>query len=147
MCAANALKGGGEVKSRFVAGGELVTLSSLDAAEPVTACPLNRAGRGRNSMTAGVDTSFDYHSDTPQGKDPDRHSPILRRHHQLLWSKDLPYGGGRFDLTPEPGAYVVHRSELGVFFLASDAITTRLRGNAASNIAKIPAAELPAAPK
>lgn len=32
---------------------------------------------------------------------------------------------------------------LGVFFLASDAITTRLLGKAASVIAKIPAAELP----
>ena len=67
-------------------------------------------------MTAGVDTSFDYHSDTPPGKDPDKHSPTLRRHHQLLWSKDLPYGGGRFDLVQEPGRYLVHRSELGVFF-------------------------------
>ena len=46
-------------------------------------------------MTAGVDTTFDFHSDTPAGKDPDKYSPTLRRYHQLLWSKDLPYGGGR----------------------------------------------------
>ncbi|QCB98966.1 hypothetical protein E5206_10800 [Arthrobacter sp. PAMC25564] len=94
-------------------------------------------------MTAGVDTSFDYRSDTPPGKDPDKHSPTLRRHHQLLWSKDLPYGGGRFDLAPEPGGYLVHRSELGVFLLASDAITTRLTDKASKAIAKISAHELP----
>lgn len=95
-------------------------------------------------MTAGVDTSFDYRSDTPPGKDPDKHSPTLRRHQQLLWSKDLPYGGGRFDLAQKPGAYLVHRSELGVFLLASDAITTRLLGRAASVMRDIPAGELPA---
>lgn len=48
MCAANALAGGGEVKSRFVAAGEPITLSSLDAVEPVTACPLNRASREKH---------------------------------------------------------------------------------------------------
>jgi hypothetical protein len=94
-------------------------------------------------MTTNVDTSFDYHSDTPPGKDPDKYSPTVRRHHQLLRSKDLPYGGGRFDLAPEPGAYLVHRFEVGVFLVASHAITTRLQGKASSVIRDIPADKLP----
>lgn len=93
-------------------------------------------------MTAGVDTSFDYHSDTPPGKDPDKHSQTLQRHHQLLWSKELPVGG-RFDLAPEPKSYLAHRSRRGVFRLSSDAITTRLEGKASAVIRKIPASKLP----
>lgn len=29
-----------------------------------------------------LDTSFDFRVDTPKGKDPDKHSPTLRRYHQ-----------------------------------------------------------------
>lgn len=93
-------------------------------------------------MTAGVDTSFGYHSDTPRGKYPDKHSQTLQRHHQLLWSKELPVGG-RFDLAPEPKSYLAHRSRRGVFRLSSDAITTRLEGKASAVIRQIPASELP----
>lgn len=93
-------------------------------------------------MTAGVDTSFDYHSDTPAGKDPDTFSPTLRKHHQLLWSKELP-SGARFDLAPEPRSYLAHRSPLGVFHLSSDTITTRLRKQASSVLRDIPDNELP----
>ncbi|BCW36065.1 hypothetical protein StoSoilA2_21210 [Arthrobacter sp. StoSoilA2] len=94
-------------------------------------------------MTAGVDTSFDYRSDTPPGKDPDEFSPTLRRHHQLLWSKELPTDG-HFDLTQEPGSYLVHRSTLGTFHLASETITTRLLGKASRVRREIPDDELPA---
>ncbi|MHC5559268.1 DUF6994 family protein [Kocuria sp. U4B] len=93
-------------------------------------------------MTSGVDPSFDYHSDTPPGRDPDRFSPTLRKHHQLLWSKELP-SGARFDLAPEPRSYLTHRSPLGVFRLSSDAITTRLRKRAAKVLREIPDSELP----
>lgn len=93
-------------------------------------------------MTAGVDTTFDFHSDTPEGEDPDESSPTLLEYHQLLWNKELP-AGGRFDLRPEPGAYLVHRSARGVFFLASEAFTTRLGGKAAGVIREIPAENLP----
>ncbi|MBE4719853.1 DUF6994 family protein [Pseudarthrobacter sp. AB1] len=93
-------------------------------------------------MTAGVDTSFEYHSDTPPGKDPDRYSPTLRRHHQLLWSKELP-SGEFFDLAPEPKSYLAHRSHLGEFRLSSDAITTRLQKQAASLISSIPKDDIP----
>jgi hypothetical protein len=41
---------------------------------------------------AVVDTTFDFRSDTPQGRDPDADGPTLRRYHQALWSKPLPCG-------------------------------------------------------
>ena len=72
-----------------------------------------------------VDTTFDYRSDS-NGKDPDKYSPTLRRHHQILWSKPLP-NGKNFELNPEPGNYLAHRSELGTFLLSSDTISNSLR--------------------
>lgn len=93
-------------------------------------------------MTAGVDTSFDFNSDTPAGKDPDSFSPTLRRYHQLLWSKELP-NGARFDVAPEGRQYLVHRSPAGVFHFASDTITTRLRKRAWAVLGEIPENELP----
>lgn len=81
--------------------------------------------------------TFDFHSDTPAGKDPDSFSPALRKYHQLLWSEELPTGQ-HFHLTMEPRRYLVHRSSSGVFFLASDAITTRLRKKAWRIIRAIP---------
>lgn len=53
---------------------------------------------------------------------------------------------GRFDLAPEPNAYLVHRSSNGVFFMASDAITTRLKKRARRIIKNIPPEDLPAWP-
>jgi hypothetical protein len=68
-----------------------------------------------------VDITFDFRTDTPAGKDPDSHSPTLRRFHRLLWSKSLP-NGKRFDLVDTtPRVYLHHKSELGEFWLASDA--------------------------
>jgi hypothetical protein len=93
-------------------------------------------------MTAGVDTSFKYHSDTPEGKDPDRYSQTLRKHHQLLWSKELP-SGEFFDLAPEPKSYLAHRTHLGEIRLSSDAITTRLQKRAARVIRRIPENDVP----
>ncbi|WP_411373286.1 DUF6994 family protein [Arthrobacter sp. MPF02] len=93
-------------------------------------------------MTAGVDTSFDYHNDS-DGKDPDKYSPTLRRHHQILWSKELPKRRGTFGLAPEAGSKLTYQSPLGIFRLSSDAITTRLLGKAARVIRTIPEAEIP----
>lgn len=68
-----------------------------------------------------IDTSFDFRSDAG-GKDPDSYSPTLRHYHRLLWSKPLP-GGAVFDLDDTTrGAYLHHSSELGEFWLASDAV-------------------------
>ena len=73
-------------------------------------------------ITDVIDTTFDFRSDTPPGKDPDACSPTLRRYHQLLWSKPLP-NGAPFDLdVTTPPAYLHHVSELGEFWLTSDAV-------------------------
>ena len=37
-----------------------------------------------------IDTTFDFRTDTPKGKDPDFYSSTLRQYHQLLWSRKLP---------------------------------------------------------
>jgi hypothetical protein len=68
-----------------------------------------------------VDTSFDVRADAG-GMDPDTYSPRLCRYHQLLWSKPLP-GGVRFELdaTSFPPYYLHHRSDVGEFWLSSDA--------------------------
>jgi len=69
-----------------------------------------------------IDTDFDFRSDTPPGKDPDSASPTLKRYHKLLWSKSLP-SGAKFELDDTtPGAYLHHKSKLGEFFIASDAV-------------------------
>lgn len=69
-----------------------------------------------------IDTTFNFYSDA-KGGDPDSTSPTLRKYHKILWSKPLP-NGKIFDLSDKKeGAYLYHKSELGEFFLGSDAIT------------------------
>ncbi|HMB18970.1 MAG TPA: hypothetical protein VKO41_06600 [Gaiellaceae bacterium] len=68
-----------------------------------------------------IDITFDFRSDTPPGADPDSSSPTLRRYHQLLWSKPLP-NGAPFELDIATPPYLHHRSELGEFWLTSDAV-------------------------
>ena len=68
-----------------------------------------------------IDVTFDFRTDAG-GRDPDAHSPMLRRYHQLLWSKSLP-NGERFDLSDSRrGVYLHHDSGLGEFFLSSDSV-------------------------
>src|SRR5512139_2392588 len=77
-----------------------------------------------------IDITFDFRSDTPAGKDPDVLSPTLRQYHKLLWSKPLP-SGVMFDLVDTtPGIYLHHRSQLGEFWLASDAVIPTFRKQA-----------------
>jgi hypothetical protein len=74
-----------------------------------------------------LDIEFRFDTDTPPGKDPDSHSPTLRRYHKRLWSKALP-NGHRFELEDAHSkSYLYHNSELGEFFLSSDAITHSYR--------------------
>lgn len=88
-----------------------------------------------------IDTTFHFGSDTPPGKDPDKDSPTLHRYHQLLWSKPLPTGP-RFDLVDaRPAHYLVHRSDLGVFYLSSDAVIASLHKQARVIVAQIPESE------
>jgi len=69
-----------------------------------------------------INTSFNFYSDS-NGGDPDSTSPTLRKYHKVLWSKTLP-NGSFFELCDDKnGAYLYHESELGKFFLGSDAIT------------------------
>jgi len=69
-----------------------------------------------------IDTNFNFYSDA-KGGDPDSTSPTLRKYHKELWSKPLP-NGKIFELCDnKSGVYLYHKSELGEFFLGSDAIT------------------------
>lgn len=69
-----------------------------------------------------IDTNFNVYSDA-RGGDPDSTSPTLRQYHKTLWSKPL-LNGKTFELFDNKnGAYLYHKSELGEFFLGSDAIT------------------------
>lgn len=71
-------------------------------------------------MTTTIDTTLNFWSDTPEGKDPDAVSPTLREYHRILWSKPLP-NNVAFTLDAKtPDAYLHHRSDLGEFFLSSD---------------------------
>jgi hypothetical protein len=93
-----------------------------------------------------IDTTFDFRLDTPgyPKKDPDVHSPTLRRYHRRLWSKVLPIGE-RFDLDETSQYYLHHKSDaLGEFFLASDAVVPTFRKEAklAPVMAESPAGEL-----
>ena len=68
-----------------------------------------------------IDTNFNVYSDA-RGGDPDITSPTLREYHKILWSKPLP-NGKTFELyNNRNGIYLYHKSELGEFFLGSDAI-------------------------
>jgi len=69
-----------------------------------------------------IDTSFDFHADS-RGKDPDVFSPTLKKYHRILWSKSLPNGKVFTLRDDKASAYLYHKSELGEFFLGSDAIT------------------------
>lgn len=81
------------------------------------------------TMRSDFDVTFDFRRDTPEGKDPDTHSKTLRRYHRMLWSKRLPRGEffGLDDATP--GSYLHHRSSVGEFWLASDAVIPTYRWN------------------
>jgi len=79
-----------------------------------------------------IDIKFNVYSDA-KGGDPDSTSPTLRKYHKILWSKPLP-NGKTFDLSDEKsGAYLYHKSDLGEFFLGSDAITHSYRNQKRKN--------------
>lgn len=66
--------------------------------------------------------TFDCRKDA-SGKDPDGHSPILRRAHQLLWTKRLP-NGNVFTLDISgPKPFLLHRTPSREMRLTSDRIT------------------------
>lgn len=89
-----------------------------------------------------IDVNFDHRLDS-NGKDPDSHSPFLKKQHQLLWSKPLP-NRELFNLEMSPGKYLRHSSRLGDFQLSSDCISHSLRNQKSmkSIIDQIPEFEL-----
>ena len=91
-----------------------------------------------------IDTTFNFHLDTPKGQDPDARSPTLRRYHRLLWSKSLPSGQIFNLMEGKLGAYLYHKSSVGEHFLASDAITHTYRNTKKLShlAAKIPEDEM-----
>ena len=95
-------------------------------------------------MDKFIDTTFDFRTDTPAGKDPDKLSPKLRFYHKQLWSKPLP-NGVLFELDDsKPSVYLHHQSQLGEFFLSSDtAIHTFSKlANMSNIVAQLSASEL-----
>ncbi len=94
-------------------------------------------------MSTEIDITYDFRRDTPEGKDPDTYSKILRQYHKLLWSKPLP-SGEQFRLSDNtPGHYLHHKSSLGEFSLSSDAVIPTFRWNDEIQ-AMIPKSELEA---
>ncbi len=69
-----------------------------------------------------IDTNFNVYSDA-RGRDPDSTSPRLRQYHKTLWSKPLPNGKTFQLFDNKAGVYLHHKSEIGEFYLGSDAIT------------------------
>jgi len=69
-----------------------------------------------------IDINFNFYSDS-YGRDPDSASPTLRNYHKRLWSKPLPNGTLLELRNDKKGAYLYHQSDLGEYFLGSDAIT------------------------
>jgi len=72
-----------------------------------------------------VDVTFDHRIDS-NGKDLDKYSPTLKKHHQLLWAKPLP-SGEIFNLKPMPNRYLVFRPDKLVYSLASDQMSNSFR--------------------
>lgn len=69
-----------------------------------------------------ININFNFYSET-NGKDPDIFSPTLKKYHKTLWSKKLPNDKKFYLSDDKKGVYLYHQSELGSFFLGSDAIT------------------------
>ena len=90
-----------------------------------------------------IDTNYDVYSDTPKGRDPDSHSPTLRKYHQLLWSKELP-SGNIFTLTDKVPRKLHHNSDLGEFLISSDSIGHTYRSTKVMSeiVKKVPSKEM-----
>lgn len=72
------------------------------------------------------DETFDFASDTPEGKDPDERSAKLRKYHQILWSKPL-WSGRALSVVAPPrrrdGYLIGTDGDGGQWWFGSDAIT------------------------
>lgn len=91
------------------------------------------------SELSAIDVDYFFFDDTPEGQDPDSHSPRLRRYHQLLWSKPLP-DGRPFELHAgrARSPYLVYESGDVRVVLGSDTIATRHRKKLHNLYSQIP---------
>ncbi len=72
-----------------------------------------------------IDTSFDFRNDS-NGKDPDAHSPTLRKYHRLLWTKQLPIG--EYLELEEEDSNLVYRFNMQTLKFGSDSISNSYIG-------------------
>ena len=89
-----------------------------------------------SEQTLSIDTTFNFYTDSG-GKDPDSHSPTLKKYHKLLWSKALP-NGEIFTLTnTDSNSYLTYKSGREEIALSSDSISNSYRDKKSlSNILK-----------
>ena len=79
-----------------------------------------------SEQTLSIDTTFNFYTDSG-GKDPDSHSPTLKKYHKLLWSKALP-NGEIFTLTDtDSSSYLTYKSSREEIALSSDSISNSYR--------------------
>ena len=79
-----------------------------------------------SEQALSIDTTFNFYTDSG-GKDPDSHSPTLKKYHKLLWSKALP-NGEIFTLTnTDSNSYLTYKSGQEEIALSSDSISNSYR--------------------
>lgn len=74
-----------------------------------------------------IDTTFDFRTDTPEGKDPDTYSPTLAKYHHLLWNKALPSGEILELTTSRAPFYHYYKSDNPYSCLSGDAVIPSFR--------------------
>ena len=78
------------------------------------------------ALNLPIDITFNVYSDSG-GKDPDSHSPTLKKYHKILWSKPLP-SGKIFTLSDtESNSYLTYNSAQEKVSLSSDSISNSYR--------------------
>ena len=89
-----------------------------------------------SEQTLSIDITFNFYSDSG-GKDPDSHSPTLKKYHKLLWSKALP-NGEIFKLSDtDSNSYLTYKFGREEIALSSDSISNSYRDKKSlSNILK-----------
>lgn len=73
-----------------------------------------------------IDINFNFYSDA-KGPDPDSSSPMLKKYHQLLWSKELPNGKQMNLINGKSSYYLGCKIGNRQFYFGSDAIIASYR--------------------
>lgn len=80
-------------------------------------------------MTDLIDVNLDFR-DECSGRDPDSHSPTLKRYHQRLWSRHTPSGELLELNADQRTAYLYHQGQTDRLYFASDTMMTSFQRNA-----------------